>query len=290
MANYLDSAGLSYVWDKIENLNEWMPKTAAAHNSIYRGKDITSKYNDGSLFTAISSGYFDDVFVGDYFTANISTQNWTLNTGGTDFQSDGSIWKAHTFRIMELDPRLYRGKPSLTIHHAAVMMDDAIATAPMNTIASVSGGYVGSKFYTTCSQAITESLRTTFTKSSVNHLVSHKEVLTNATDDAGNITGWDWYSEYWTLPSEIEVYGSQIMGAGNGLGNGGISYGQLAGFRLNPELVTKFRSTASSESLASWWLRDTVNSGSFAIVGYHGMAVLSSANVVRAIRPVIYID
>lgn len=288
MANYLDSAGLSYLWGKIENLNDWLPKTAAAHNSIYRGKDITSKYTDGSLYTAISSGTFDDVFVGDYFTATISSTNWIIN-GSEIVASGGATLAPRIFRIMELDPLLYRGQNSLTTHHAAVMMDRAIAHAPMGGIASVSGGYVGSEFYIKCSQSITESLRTTFTKSNVNHLVSHQELLTNGADDSGVITGWAWYIEYWTLPTEIQVYGSNIANKPGEVGNTGIGYGQLSAFRLNPSLITTIRND-EGDTNSSWWLRNIVNGGSFAMVGYHGMAVSSSANVVRAVRPVFYID
>lgn len=47
-----------------------VPKTAAAHNAIYRGKDITNLLTDGSIKSMIQNGTYDDIFIGDYF--NIS--------------------------------------------------------------------------------------------------------------------------------------------------------------------------------------------------------------------------
>ena len=44
--------------------------TAGFHNSIYRGKDITSYFNDGSLYDRIAgtNGFapFEDLYIGDF--------------------------------------------------------------------------------------------------------------------------------------------------------------------------------------------------------------------------------
>lgn len=96
---YLDSTGLSKVLQLIKSYVDdhssgsssgsssdiylSLPKTAQAHNSTYRGKDITSYVTSGEIKSMIQNGTYDDVFVGDYFTIS-----------GT---------YCTTFRIMHLD-------------------------------------------------------------------------------------------------------------------------------------------------------------------------------------------
>jgi hypothetical protein len=39
---------------------------AGAHNSIYRGKDLTSYFDSGEMSTAIANGTFANIYPGDY--------------------------------------------------------------------------------------------------------------------------------------------------------------------------------------------------------------------------------
>lgn len=51
---------------QIENLlNVIILKNAGAHNGIYRGKDITDKFYNGTLSQQIANQTFDDIFIGD---------------------------------------------------------------------------------------------------------------------------------------------------------------------------------------------------------------------------------
>jgi len=46
---------------------------AGAHNSIYRGKDLTNVYTINQICQMISDGTFEDLFIGDYFDITVST-------------------------------------------------------------------------------------------------------------------------------------------------------------------------------------------------------------------------
>lgn len=53
--------------------------SAAAHNSIYRGKNLTNVYTVDEICQRISAGTFKDLYVGDYFDISITT-----DLGGTE--------------------------------------------------------------------------------------------------------------------------------------------------------------------------------------------------------------
>ncbi|MCI9280602.1 MAG: hypothetical protein HFJ02_07435, partial [Bacilli bacterium] len=82
-----------------EEYNKYLEAGKALRRNTYRGKDITEYYNDGSLYEMISSGTFDDIYVGDYINAN------------------GVTWL-----IADIDNYLYSGDTPLTKHHATLSL------------------------------------------------------------------------------------------------------------------------------------------------------------------------
>ena len=44
-----------------------LPDSAASHNAIFRGEDLTGKYTVDQICERISSGTFEDLYIGDYF-------------------------------------------------------------------------------------------------------------------------------------------------------------------------------------------------------------------------------
>lgn len=68
--NILDNIKTIATGGKFEDLTN--KSVAGYHNSIFRGKNVTSYLTDGTLFTRISSGSFEDLFVGDYIVKTIS--------------------------------------------------------------------------------------------------------------------------------------------------------------------------------------------------------------------------
>lgn len=277
MSHYLDSNGLSYVWNKIANLNDWMPANAGAHNSIYRGKDITDKFEDGSLYSSIASGTFHDVFVGDYFVAPTKGISGTIENSEVVVSTTPATDRI--YRIMGLDTKLYRGKTMLGAHHATIMCDLSFGTAPMNGTSTTTSSYVRSAMYTTVIPTIVGNLVEIFD----DHMIFHDEILGNQINSDGKTSFWQWNSCSAVLLNEVEVYGSQVWGAtGNNLGyEVGIGYGQLPAFRLAPELI--------STSREPWWLRSVYDSSSFCCVGSHGTASTEYADQLYGVRPAFLI-
>ena len=141
MAAYLDETGLAELWSKINervDINELLPKTAAAHNSVCRGKDITYKFTNGSLFTDISSGTFDDIFVGDYF--NVSVKGVTGAISDSNVTVSDKAAASTKFYIAHLDKDLNKGDTTFTAHHAVIIPATDLGTAPMNATNTTAGG------------------------------------------------------------------------------------------------------------------------------------------------------
>lgn len=245
-------------------INDILPKNAAAHNSVFRGKNITGQLN--AAYAAINAGTFDDVFVGDYFTKDV---------GGTNY----------TFRIAHLDKYYNMGESALTRHHAVVIPDDIMGSAQMNTQNVTTGGYVGSAMYTSTLQptstsaGISGKLYTAFGS----HLVLTPQLLDNKVDSSGNTTGASWYSTYCSLMTEEEVYGARQQGVLSHVGwtYPGIDYGQMALFHLAPQYIC---------NRSYWWLRSIFSSTAFANVGYAGYPSNGLASNSNGVRPRFLID
>lgn len=240
--------------------------TAAYHNSIYRGKDITSYFTDGSLYTRISSGKFTDIYIGDYFKATINSKEITCRIAGFDIYLNQGETPAET---------------GLTAHHAVIVPDEALMNAQMNSSNVTTGGYKGSAMRQNTIPTVNGYLQTTFGE----HLITVRECLSNSVDTSkpsAGFNGWngvsisgDWTDSKAELMTEVEVYGTQIWGS-SGMD---ILTGtkQLPLFQLAPEFINAGRFT--------WWLRAVVSSPGFALVGDGGLASGNYAGNSRGVRP-----
>lgn len=52
---------------------------AAANRAVYRGKDITKQYKDGTLFKHIADGTFQDIYPGDYIRQTVRMNDQTVD-------------------------------------------------------------------------------------------------------------------------------------------------------------------------------------------------------------------
>jgi hypothetical protein len=213
---------------------------AGAHNSIYRGKFLGSSVT-AEQYAQISAGTFEDLFIGDY---------WTI--GGVNY------------RIAHFDYWRRTGSTECTKHHVVVVPDTNFETQKMNDTDITTGGYVGSKMYTTYLATAKSTITTAFGSS---HILSHKELFTKAVAD-GKASSWDWYDSTVDLMNECMVYGHNAWGSHHGYETG-IDKSQLALFSLMPEFIC---------NRAGWWLRDVVSASLFALVGAGGGCSLSSAS------------
>ena len=235
---------------------------AGFHNSIFRGKDITSYLTDGSLYTRISNGTFEDLFVGDYIVKNDIT-----------------------WRIAGFDVYLHKGDTELTKHHAIIVPDKHLTTAQMNSSDTTVGGYVASSMYTTTLPSI---LDTYITPVFGSHVIEIRNLLTTGINasgynrwgtSSGCSNAWDWRSRKVDLMNEVQVYGS-IVWSSSGYETGSDNC-QLPLFRLAPEFIT---------NKSGWyWLRNITNAACFAGVGNDGGSANAIASTITGVRPCFYI-
>lgn len=259
--NILDNIKTIATGGKFEDLTN--KSVAGYHNSIFRGKNVTSYLTDGSLFTRISSGSFEDLFVGDYIVKNNIT-----------------------WRIAGFDVYLHKGDTELTKHHAIIVPDKHLTTAQMNSSNTTVGGYVASTMYTTTLPSVLETYITPVFGS---HVIEIRNVLTKGINPSGyNRWGtnsgcsndWAWYSRKVDLMNENQVFGS-ISWSSSGFETGSDNC-QLPLFRLAPEYIT---------NRSYWyWLRNVVDSSRFAIVSGGGASINSDATATGGVRPCFYID
>ena len=250
----------------------WKPEngaTAGYHNSIYRGKDITSYLTDGSLWGRISGSspytLFEDLFVGDYFSKN-------------------SI----TWRIAGFDYWLHNGDTECTTHHIVIVPDENLlagngsTTHWMNSSDTTSGAYVGSDFYTGNNSNTGKSQCITMINNAFGsgHILSHREYLKNAVTN-GYETGGSWYDSTLEMMTEQMVYGCKVFGNVINGTNIPASYtidnAQLPLFALDHSRIC---------NRADWWLRDVVSSSNFAFVYDNGNCYYYGAsNAWIGVRP-----
>ena len=254
--NILDNIKTIATGGKFEDLTN--KSIAGYHNSVFRGKDITSYLTDGTLFTRISSGSFEDLFVGDYIVKNNIT-----------------------WRIAGFDVYLHKGDTELTKHHAIIVPDKHLTTAQMNSSNTTVGGYVASAMYTTTLPSILETYITPVFGS---HVIEIRNLLTTGINasgynrwgtNSGCSNAWEWRSRKVDLMNENQVFGS-ISWSSSGFETGSDNC-QLPLFRLAPEYIT---------NRSYWyWLRNVVDSSRFAYVSGIGHSDLADASATGGVRP-----
>ena len=248
--------------------------SAAAHNSIYRGKNLTDVYTVDEICQRISAGTFEDLYIGDYFDISITT-----SLGGTE-----------TVRcvLAGFDIMWNNGDTAFTKHHAVIVPKDCFkTTAKMNDTNETTGGYAGSKMHTETLPVYAEALQTALN----NHIISHRELLSTAVSTTGNsnagagftgyASGWAWKDCLLRLMSEIQVYGSTVLSSSfYDTGNANI---QFPLFRLAPNL--KVAGLGHNGSRMWYYLSAVVSAAAFAYCDGNGGSGGNSAAGDGGVRP-----
>lgn len=232
-----------------------LSENAIMHNNIYRGKYLGSSVTP-EQYQAISSGTFEDLYIGDY---------WSIN--------------GVNYRIAGFDYYYITGDTVCTTHHAVIVPDTVLYTHPMNDTNTTEGGYVNSKMYTEGLAQALSTIKSAFS----GHVLKHRRLLSNATSN-GKASGWAWFDSEVELMTEIMVYGSVVWGESTIGGSGyniGVDKSQLPLFKLNPRMIN---------TRQSYWLRDVVSDSHFAYAGYYGNAYYGSASDARGVRPAFSIS
>ncbi len=247
----LDETGRAIV-EAINGINGIkVQSNAGFHNAVYRGKYLGNVLTSAQK-AAIEAGTFENLYIGDY---------WTI--GGVNY------------RIAAFDYWLHCGDTECTKHHVVIVPDTNLDTQKMNDSNITTGGYVGSKMYTSY---ITTARNKVISAFGSTNILSHRQLFSNAVD--GNYaSSWAWYDSTIDLMSESMVYGAPIGGKAKTDSinyNIGIDKVQLPLFALDPSRIT---------NRASWWLRDVVSSTYFALVTTAGRASGGSASTSHGVRP-----
>ena len=283
---------------------------AGFHNSIYRGKNITSYLTDGSLWSRISGsdGYslFEDLFVGDYITVGsnsyaIADFDYYLRTGSSDLNTHHLVMMPTAGLNIPAGTALY-GVTGSTLSFINTANAGTTVSSPETATAfkwnatmaapntnSTAGGYK----YSRMRQVIMKAANTIVTNAFGAGHVKPITVLyynPSANTDSGLASGWAWFSDasqtsdtcmsICDLPNELQVYGQQVWGQGSAFGNVGYEIGidkfQFAIFALN---------RAFADIRAYWWLR-SVDSATFAAGVYvDGVASYAGSATAFAVRP-----
>ena len=146
----------------------------------------------------------------------------------------------------------------------------------MNDSIVTTGGYVGSKMYTTGLADAKTTINNAFGSA---HILTHRQFLCNAVSN-GKPSGISWYDSTVELMTEQNVYNGKVFGAGN---NGStipalqtVVKSQYPLFAFRPDLIS---------NRTTFWLRDVVSAAYFALVGYDGLATYSPASSSSGVRP-----
>lgn len=243
--------------------------TAAAHNGIYRGKDLTSYCDSGEMSKAIAAGTFHDIYPGDYIIKDV-----TIN--GTKYSNVHWI-------VMDLDYHLHCGWSSETTkHHIILMPEEALGTAQMNFSNVTTDGYLGSAMWKTTIPLYVTGISNAF---GADHVLSHYELLTSAQSTSvasrvgagwtGGSTNWTWTQVSVNLCNEPMVYGcTAFSSSGYDIGE---CNQQLSAFKLNHGLKCSKRYW--------WWLRAVASSANFCRCGGTGDAGTRNASYSSSVRP-----
>lgn len=228
--------------------------TETLHNNIFRGHDLLNYFtNLDELQNAVSSGDFSKIYIGDYVEQ-------TITYSGTQYTTKYRVAGINTFKNY--------GDTALTRNHL-VLIPDRLFDAQMNTSNTTSGGYVGSRMYTTVLPALLNALAGSSSTPFYGKIISHRELFSNAENN------WEWYDNSLCLLSEMEAYGSRIFANyGHSIG----FYAQMPLFKLNPDYISKFNRT-------NIWLRSVTSSALFCVAYLSGGAYSNAASYSFGVRP-----
>lgn len=237
-----------------------IPNSAGAHNGIYRGKDITALFYNGTLSQQIAEETFNDIFIGDYIIGKVSKRKYL---------------------VADINYRLGHGDTACTTPHVLMLPERIMGTAQMNATNTTTGGYVESAMHKTNLEPFRTIIQNDF---ETNHIVKHKAVFTNTVAD-GKASNWAWFDTTIDLMNECMVYGHNAWGAHHGYETGA-DKSQLSLFKLDSNKII-----AHDDAGARYWywLRDVASASEFAGVNSYGHAAHTGASGAYGVRPAFLI-
>lgn len=265
----LDETGLKIV-DAINSkgVMDIINTQGISHNCIYRGKNWGTFTSLSALEQflsdhGVSTGLFNDLYVGDYFKIQDGTYN-------VDWEIAG------------FDTYYQKGDTAFTNHHLALIPKTNLITSKMNDTNDTTGGYYNSYMHQTVIPAIDTKLATILGS----HLLSRRALLSNTMNKdlascagsgwMGCATEWSWYTVKSCLMSEVAVYGSMVFSS---------SFRDVG---EDCERLPIFHFKGHSYTRQWFWLRAVASASAFANANYYGDANYGDASSAGGgVRPLI---
>ena len=200
-----DETGLKIV-DAInaKNIMDIINNYGLSHNSIYRGKDLTSYFASGEMSQAIANGTFKDIYIGDYIIKPITVDGTTYNV---------------KWVVADFDYYYGVGDTECATHHILMIPDVTVQlNVSMNDTNDTTGAYLGSKMWTVNMPLYKTGIINAFGDA---HVLKHRELLTKTMSPTaasaagagwtGSCTDWAWIDAWVNIPNEPMVYGGRVF-------------------------------------------------------------------------------
>lgn len=228
--------------------------TAAYHNSVYRGKDLNTRFKSGDLYAEIASGKFRDMFIGDYF--NVSYKN--------PKNAEATVNLTCRFaRFIDGDAPM-----AIIVPDAGIFGTVGVA---WNLTETVEGGYASSNVKTEI-ETFVPTLTTLFGDHLKEMIVFNSgsvntEVISgNGSGVNGLPGGVQTVRVKIDLMNEIEVFGTRIWGSG--IYDNYTLYGHLPLFKFNPAQISPYKNIG-------FYLKSIVNMNKVVVVA-NGRSVMNT--------------
>ncbi len=245
--------------EEIAEINTKLDKiytnNAAAHNSVYRGKNLGSALT-AEQSAAIRNGTYDDIYPGDYWSAYVPPYSWT--------DSDGEVHEEtgipYDLQWLVLGCNSFKLKPdnvhSVAGNHVVVWPRTSIFMGSMNKTATTEGGYVESDGYKNKMLHLAAIIKAVFGE---DHIMPHWDSFCNSVTD-GEESGWRYVeNRLCDLLSEEMVFGQSFH---KPIRHHNFGRHQFPAFALNADWVVA--------GGTNFWLRDVASDSHFSCVSYNG--------------------
>ncbi len=254
---------------------------AYAHNSVYRGKDLGSGVT-AEMSAAIREGTFEDIYPGDYFTKAIPAYTWTDWEGNTHEEKASA--SAMIWDIVGCNPLIHETPHApFRTNHIGVVPRGSLYAAPMNEEDTTAGGYYGSDMFNKHLKRAEAIVKAVFGEE---HILTHVDTLCNAVTD-GEESGWATYgNRVVDIMSEYMCFGRKFRWSAEkgSYDHGSIAHSQLPLYQFRPDLAGHYGAYS--------WLREAVDSESFAVLTTWGGATYhkaSNPNNWAGVRPLFLV-
>lgn len=232
---------------------------ANMRRNVVRGKYLGTSYTTAQK-AAVSSGSFEDLYLGDY---------WVIN---------GVTW-----RIVDFNYYMNIGDIRNTLNHVVVMPDTNLRQGAMNEdfFKANTGAYLGSDMKKLHMPAMFNTVVAAF---DMDNVLAFRDFLSNSMKSAPEgavVNSGQWGEFRVELPSQIMMFGTSAMmpaamGANNPSLHTPIAGGQFALFRLCPWYVPI--AGVGSNSALTQWTRDVLSPTTWSVVSSQGVLAQAISN------------